>query len=122
MTTINLTPWGTTIQLSFSFKVAQRETVRLSQSRGAWETEFGTRSSWMGRSWSDLCWSPSLGDGPGGQKFDHRHWGPAFPHSYENSSWKLCLLVEVRHSQVLGGTHTGESKPPGVAMGSLHTA
>lgn len=32
------------------------------------------------------------------------------------------LLVEVRHSQVLGGTHTGESKPPGVAMGSLHAA
>lgn len=35
------------------------------------------------------AWEAAQGGGPGGQKFDHRHWGPGFPHSYENSSWKL---------------------------------
>lgn len=42
----------------------------------------------MGRSWSESLLVTSLGGGPGGQKFDHRHWGPAFPHSYENASWQ----------------------------------
>lgn len=39
-----------------------------------------------------------------------------------HGSSPLLVEVWVRHSQVLGGTHTEESKSPGVAMGSLHAA
>lgn len=92
MTTINLTPWGTTVQLGILFKAAQQ--LEAPEEHG--ESISGLEAhGWEGHGLS-LCQSPAWeADCLCVQSWAHRHWGPGFPHSYKIPRGTHPLRVEV---------------------------